>query len=152
MEKGFILPNGQYVQAIEAAHLSAADYPAGTVEVPLRPSAHHHWEGGAWVYRAPPYAPRDLTPAQFEYLLALTGFGAVWDAIAGDAAAGGDMVTYAALMAERKRSRFRLDTVLSVVAQFADQAAAIAPEVNLSETAIRAAWKKAEEYGGLGDG
>jgi len=95
------------------------------------------------------YAPRNLTPAQFEYLLALSGFGAVWDAIAGDAAAGGDMETYAALMAERKRSRFRLDTVLAVVAQFADQAAAIAPEVDLSEAAIRAAWKQAEEYRGL---
>lgn len=91
-------------------------------------------------------APRDLSPVQFEYLLSLTGFGEVWDQIAADAKAAGDRATYAALMAERKRARFRLDVVLAVVARFADQ---VPQDVDLSEATIRAAWKDAEQFGGL---
>ena len=97
----------------------------------------------------PPAEPRFLTPPQFEFLLALTGFGEVWDALADAAKAQGDMATFAALRAERVRSRFLLDVVLSVVDRFRDQAAQIAPEVDLSEAAIMAAWDQAEVYGGL---
>lgn len=146
MEKGFILPGGQYVQAIDEEKVDLSFYPAGTQEVPLRPSGNHHWESGQWVYHAPPYVPRDLSPPQFEYLLSLTGFGEVWDQIAADAKAAGDRATYAALMAERRRSRFRLDVVLAVVAKFADQ---VPPDVDLSEATIRDAWKQAEQFGGL---
>lgn len=147
MEKGFYHPERGYWQTIGEPSQEIRDsYPEGTQEVPLKPSADHHWEGGEWVYRAPPYVPSDLSPPQFEYLLALTGFGEVWDGLAAQAKASGDMETFAALTAERRRSRFRLETVLSVVARFADQA----PEgVDLSEGAIRAAWKAAEGYRGF---
>ena len=96
-----------------------------------------------------PYAPSDLSPTRFEFLLALTGFGEVWDAIAQQAKNSGDRSTYAALMAERKRSVFKLDRVLVVVEQFRDQAATAFPDVDLSEKAIRDAWKQAETYKGL---
>lgn len=97
----------------------------------------------------PPDLPARLSPPQFEFLLTLTGFGDVWDALADQAKATGDLHVYAALRAERKRSRFNLDRVLKVVAAYADAAAQIAPDVDLSETAIRTAWEQAEQFEGL---
>jgi len=93
--------------------------------------------------------PADLTRAQFEYLLALTGFGTVWDALAENAEAAGDRETFARLKAERSRSRFLLDKTLAVVAQFREAAAQIAPEVDLSDDAIQQAWDKAAGYRGI---
>ena len=103
-------------------------------------------------YVAPDPVPVDLSPAQFEYLLALTGFGEVWDAIAGQAKAAGDTSTFAALTAERRRGRFVLAVVLDVAARFRAAAAQIAPDVDLSDAAIRAAWDEAAQYGGLSNG
>ena len=52
-----------------------ASYPSDTVEVPLRPSADHQWQGGAWVYVAPaPPAPATLNKTQWSFLLDVTGF------------------------------------------------------------------------------
>ena len=165
MEKGFILPDGRYLQVIEARRVSvdengqevvteitAADYPEGAQEVPLRPSAAHEWTGTEWAHNPalePPAPPEYLTAPQFEYLLALTGFGDVWDALAARALETGDRGLCAALKAERSRSRFELVNVLAVVEQFRDAAAQIAPDVDLSETAIRAAWQDAKAYRGL---
>ena len=92
-------------------------------------------------------AERALTPPQFAFLLALTGFDEVWDALEA-AAKTGDRAQYAALRAERARPRFRLDVTLGIVAKFRNMAELIAPDVDLSETAIRAAWEQAEQYGG----
>jgi hypothetical protein len=164
IEKGFILPGGAYVQAIDAAErrdedgeiirpeITAADYPEGTIEVPLRPGPGWRWTGAEWVDETPPPPPPEppeLSRAQFDYLLALTGFGAVWDALADNAEAAGDRETFARLKAERSRSRFRLDVTLAVVAQFRDQAAQIAPDIDLSDEAIRQAWTKAADYRGM---
>lgn len=164
MEKGFILPGGVYVQAIDTGsrrnengeiirpEITAADYPAGTVEVPLKPGSDHHWTGSAWEHRAPAIVPADLSPPQFEYLLARTGFGDVWDAMAAQAKASGDLATFAALKAERSRSRFVLDIVISQIAAFRSILPPEAEGVDLSESAVRAAWAEAEQYGGLGNG
>lgn len=48
MEKGFILPNGIYVQAVDAEHLTAANYPEGAIEVPLKPGSNYEWSGSKW--------------------------------------------------------------------------------------------------------
>jgi len=50
MELGFYHPDRGYWQAIagDAANLLAT-YPAGTIQVPIRPGADHHWQGGQWV-------------------------------------------------------------------------------------------------------
>lgn len=118
------------------------------VEVPsLPPVPGSIWAGGAWQEPAPE-APV-LSPAQFEFLLALTGFGAVWDQLAQAAKSAGDLAQYAALMAERRRSRFEQERTLNVVAQFRPVVAQIAPEVDLSEQAIKAAWDQAAAWGGL---
>lgn len=65
MEKGFILPGGQYVQAIDAGEKrddegkvtrperTAADYPEGTIEVPLNPGPEYDWDGSQWVHTPP---------------------------------------------------------------------------------------------------
>jgi hypothetical protein len=57
---GFLHPDLGYWQAVDPV-LSDADllatYPAGTIEVPLKPGADHEWQGGQWVYVAPPTPP-----------------------------------------------------------------------------------------------
>lgn len=129
-----------------------AKYPAGTVEVPLRPTSDHVWTGAEWQFVAPaPIADADrtLSPPQFAYLLALTGFDDVWAALEANLK-GKDRAQFAALKAERARSKFRLDLTLGMVAQFRAVAAQIAPEVDLSETAIRTAWDAAEAFKGVG--
>lgn len=57
-EHGFYHATRGYWQTTDTpgAEILAA-YPAGTVEVPLRPSADHQWQNGAWVYVAPPPPP-----------------------------------------------------------------------------------------------
>lgn len=106
-------------------------------------------EGALTAPPEPPAPPEYLTAPQFEYLLALTAFGDVWDALAARALDTGDRGLFAALKAERSRARFELVTVLAVVDRFRDAAAQIAPEVDLSEAAIRAAWDQAKAYRGL---
>lgn len=86
----------------------------------------------------------DLSRRQFEFLLALTGFGEVWDAIADSARAQGDMETYAALKAERAGSKFRHEVTLAAAAKFRP----MAPVPTDSE--ISAAWKLAEKFKGVG--
>ncbi len=144
----FFLVDGVYVEA-----LTEIETPAGAVPVPARPAAHWVWNGRGWEEGAlPAPAPAVLDPAQFEFLLALTGFGDVWDGLEQAAKDGGDMVTFAALRAERRRKSFLQARTLAVVAQFRAQAAQIAPGVDLSDDAINAAWTQAEQWGGLGNG
>ena len=92
----------------------------------------------------------DLSRRQFEFMLALTGFGDVWNALAEGAKAAGDMVTYASLVAERAGSKFRHDVTLATVAKFRAAAAQIAPDTDLSDEAISASWKLAEKFKGAG--
>lgn len=149
-EKGFITADGRYFQVIDGRKVSLADYPAGTVEVPLRPGAGWVWAGDAWRDETPPPPPPDLSPAKFEFMLALSGFDDVWEALQSAAKAQGDMFTYATLKAERARPVFRLDVTIKLVASLADQAAAVAPNVDLNAEVITAAWMQAAEYRGAG--
>lgn len=57
-EHGFFHASRGYWQTTDTppADILAA-YPAGTVEVPIRPSADHQWQNGEWVYIAPPPQP-----------------------------------------------------------------------------------------------
>jgi hypothetical protein len=133
------------VQVIEHDPMKArlAEYPTGTINVPLRPSADHHWQGGEWVYIAPPTPVSDLSPARFAWLLAFTGLGEVWDAMEA-ATKDSDRAVYAGLVARRASRFFTLADTLAAVTLFAPLAAQVAPEVDLSEAAIRAAWAQAE--------
>lgn len=144
----FFLKDGQYFETL--TDVPPAD---GAMPVPQRPAPHWQWDGQGWIEgQISPPPPAVLDPARFEYMLALTGFGDVWDALEQAARDGGDMVTFAALRAERRRKSFYQDVTLAVVAQFRRQAAQIAPGVDLSDDAIKAAWEQAAQWGGLGNG
>jgi hypothetical protein len=92
---------------------------------------------------------RDLSPKQFKFLLALVpGLTDAWDALElllFDV----DRPTYAALVAERESSVFRLAETLALVNGFADQLAQVAPGVDISEQTIRDAWAVAANHKGL---
>jgi hypothetical protein len=89
----------------------------------------------------------DLSPVQFAYLLAKTGFGDIWQAMENQAKAGGDLETYASLRAERARSRFNLERTLGMVAAFRDLSNAVS-DADLSNEAVRAAWREATQFKG----
>lgn len=139
----------------QPAQRYVAAYPAGTIQIPAPAGEFDTWdaEAGAWIAgTAPAPEPPVLDPARFEFLLALTGFGDVWDQLEAAAKAGGDMAQFAALKAERKRKSFQLDRTLRVVAQFRPVAAQIAPDTDLSDEAIRTAWTQAAAWRGIPDG
>ena len=141
---GFFHPERGYWQTVSDApeHIRAM-YPDGTIEVPLRPAPHWEWDGQAWIEGDKPApVPATLSPSRFEWLLALTGLDEVWAALEG-AARGSDRATYATLKAMRRSQSFHLSTTLEMVGTFRDQANALMPETDLSETTIRAAWDQA---------
>lgn len=90
-----------------------------------------------------PVGPADLSPAQFEWLLAFTGLGDVWDKIEA-AIKDTDRATYAAMRMQRRRSVYKLDVTLQEVAKMRPVVAQIAPDVHLSDAEIKAAWDLAE--------
>lgn len=151
MQKGFYHPTIGYWQTDDTPSAAyRAKYPDGTAEIPLKPGPNYEWDGAAWAYVAPAPisdAGRYLSPPQFAYLLALTGFDDVWTALEANLK-GKDRKQFAALKGERARSKFRLDLTLSMVAQFRPVADQVAPGVDLSEAAIRAAWDQAEAWTG----
>lgn len=54
MERGFYHPDRGYWQTISDPDAETlAEYPAGTIEVPLKPGADHEWIDGAWVHVPP---------------------------------------------------------------------------------------------------
>lgn len=57
MEKGFYHPEIGYWQTV-GGDPEFKDYMAGTIEVPLKPSADHEWYDGHWVH----IPPAELTP------------------------------------------------------------------------------------------
>ena len=57
-EQGFFHPQKGYWQVIDADGYTP---PGGSVEVPIRPSAEHEWQGGAWVHVPP--TPGELAAA-----------------------------------------------------------------------------------------
>lgn len=55
MEHGFYHPEQGYWQAIsEPSAEILAEYPEGTVRVPLKPGSHFEWLNEQWVYVPPP--------------------------------------------------------------------------------------------------
>jgi hypothetical protein len=55
MEKGFWHPSRGYWQTTNEPPKHILDgYPKGTIEVPLKPSGDHEWQGGEWVEIVPP--------------------------------------------------------------------------------------------------
>ena len=81
----------------------------------------------------------DLTPPQFEYLLALTGLDEVWTALE-DSVKKKDCALLAELRGQRRKSRFVFDVTLQFVSQFLADAVAATPGVDLSEETIKALW------------
>lgn len=54
MEKGFFHVSRGYWQTTGGVPQDILDgYPEGTVEVPIKPSAYHNWNGDAWVHTPP---------------------------------------------------------------------------------------------------
>jgi hypothetical protein len=130
---------GQYLGYIEGEE----HRPEGGIVIetpPLR--ASDIWQNGAWVAN-PNADPLPLSAARFEWLLAYTGLDDVWAALEG-AVKAQDRAAYASIRAQRAKRQFHLDKTLAMVAQFRPVAAQIAPDADLSDNAIRAAWKLAE--------
>jgi hypothetical protein len=148
MEKGFYHIYRGYWQAIGKVPRGIFDgYPDGTIEVPLKPSALHEWQDGAWVEVTPepvPYAPSDLSPRRFEYLLAYTGLDDVWAALEAELK-GTDRDMFAQIKAQRSALSFSQAKTLGLVAMFKDTAKRVAPNADLSDNAIKAAWIVAEQ-------
>jgi len=70
-EKGYFQAQRGYWQTIGTPSAEIlAGYPAGTVEVPLRPSADKMWDGSAWV-TDPDYAAEALVDARKQAILPL---------------------------------------------------------------------------------
>lgn len=144
MERGFFHPEKGYWQTTgEPPDDIKARYPKGTQEVPLQPSDDHSFDGTAWVLDPEKVAAKaakeaeerarkaDLSQAQFEWILAFTGLGDVWDGIEA-ALKDTDRATYAAIRMQRKRSVYQLDVTLQEVAKMRPLAAKIAPDVERS--------------------
>jgi hypothetical protein len=71
MEKGFFHPDRGYWQTVsEPTAETLATYPAGTVEVPLKPGANFDWVDGEWVAIAP---PPDPVPASISFAQLMIG-------------------------------------------------------------------------------
>tara|TARA_R110000744_G_scaffold176064_1_gene294949 strand:+ start:523 stop:978 length:456 start_codon:yes stop_codon:yes gene_type:complete len=122
-------------------------HPVGSVRVPLRPASHWDWDGEEWVEginEAMVYKPTDLSPRRFEYLLAYTGLDDVWVALEAELKTI-DRAKFAQIKAQRKALSFPQEKTLALVAMFATTAQAVAPDADLSEDAIKAAWVIAEE-------
>lgn len=84
----------------------------------------------------------DLTPKRFEWLLAYTGLGDVWDAVEA-ALKNTDRESYAMVKSERRAASYRIAVTLALVGQLRPIAAQVAPGVDLSDDAIKTAWKLA---------
>lgn len=55
MEHGFFHPDRGYWQAIGGdPDKLLQDYPAGTIQVPLKPGVDYEWQDGEWVHAPPP--------------------------------------------------------------------------------------------------
>lgn len=84
-----------------------------------------------------------LSPARFSFLLAITGLEDVWTSLETHVKAT-DLSTYAMLRAHKNAASFRLSKTLAILKQLKPMTDRIAPDTDLSEKAIRAAWTQAE--------
>lgn len=145
MTRGLFHPDRGYWEVIGDIDAALAVAPAGTVETGIRPNPWARWDGSRWIAgEQPPAPPPSLSPARFEWLLAYTGLGDVWDALEAELRLV-DRAQFAAVRAQRRKSVYDLDATLSAVGTWREHAARFADGVDLSETAIRAAWTMAAE-------
>jgi len=84
-----------------------------------------------------------LTPPRFRFMLALNGWEDVWES-AEDYLRAHDRPGYAQLVAQKAAANYRLSATLAFVAAMQPIIAQVAPDVDLSEDAIRAAWDEAK--------
>ncbi|MCG7628982.1 DUF4376 domain-containing protein [Epibacterium sp. MM17-32] len=83
MEKGFFHPDQGYWQTNgDPPDWILANYPEGTIEVPVKPGPDHEWDGNQWVHTPSPVHPsevnaerdrRTLEGASFE----ITNYGSI---------------------------------------------------------------------------
>lgn len=150
-EQGFWHPlRGYWVGSTDPKYSDA--YPDGTVEVPPQPSVVHVWDGSAWVEDADLVAARDaaladprkhdLSPAQFQWLLAFTGLDDVTDTVLAVTKGQPDKTQYANLKLNLARNSFIFETTMALVAEMAF---AIPAGVDVSEAAIGTAWLLAKD-------
>lgn len=85
---------------------------------------------------------RDLTKPQFEWLLTFTGLDDVWDALR-SALKETDRAKCATLDLQRNQTNFRLSVTLQFISDLSSVISQVAPDTDLRETTIRAAWKQA---------
>ena len=90
------------------------------------------------------YAPSDLSPRRFEYLLAYTGLDDVWSALEAELR-DTDRESFAQIKAQRSALSFSQEKTLALVSVFAATAKRVAPDADLSNDAIKAAWIVAEQ-------
>tara|TARA_R110000796_G_C14458418_1_gene424217 strand:- start:65 stop:373 length:309 start_codon:yes stop_codon:yes gene_type:complete len=90
------------------------------------------------------YAPSNLSPRRFEYLLAYTGLDDVWSALEAELK-DTDRASFAQLKAQRIASSFSQDKTLALVLAFTDIAQRVSPDADFSEPKIKAAWVIAEQ-------
>ncbi len=69
----WITPDGEY-------YVGPGPVAEGAVEVPIRPSGRHVWQGGAWVLGPEP-VPEALTPSQFWQQIEAGGLTSAADAL-----------------------------------------------------------------------
>lgn len=114
-----------------------AEPPEGAIERPAPQNAAAKWVDGAW--HEPALEAPILSASRFEWLLAYTGLDDVWAALE-TSLKGVDRAAYATLREQRSKQKFHLAATLAMVEAFRPQAQAAAPDMDLSETAIRDAW------------
>jgi hypothetical protein len=146
-EKGFFHPELGYWQEVAEVEDEQPSRPNGTIEVPLKPGENYEWRDGDWQEVAVEEPAPELSPRQFEWLLAISELDTVWDAVQHQAKASGNLALYANLKAQRSASAFILATTLSfknepLVQQIAGQAA---PDADLSDDRIRDLWNQASQ-------
>jgi len=142
MNDGFYSPEIGYFEVIGG---TAFTPPNGTIKTPQKPSPDHVFDGSKWVLAevVPDQidAFPDLTARQFAWMLAYTGLGDVWDKV--ELQLKDDRAQYAAVKSARSAGRFKIGATLEAVKMLKPVAQAVAPDTDLSEGAIRAAWKLA---------
>ena len=138
------LHDGFETKGAATAHIKkfAKSYPDAFV-IPT-PTEEGEWEFGAdnaLTFITPVEVNplhRDLSRAGFNWLLAYTGLDDVWAGLEAHFKTA-DRATYATLREAANRNTFRLATTLAMVESFK----AFAPDVDLSEETITAAWELA---------
>ena len=145
-------PSGAPIEALLAAGVTpVVPTPLPDPQTGFRPvEGEPQFADGAWrqVWRLeaiPPDQPLplpDLAPAQFTFLLALTGLEDVWTEVEAQTRTT-DRALYAQLRGSRSRDRFRFDETLRLIAVFAPF---LPPGVDLSAAALEPLWMQAAAF------